>query len=64
MHYTPLFSGVRAGMFVRDAKARCPHLVTFPYDFEAYQEVNKVFYDHDLEIFTCVGLFLCLWMSL
>lgn len=30
--------GVRAGMFVRDAKARCPHLVIFPYDFEAYQE--------------------------
>ncbi|KAJ0965472.1 hypothetical protein J5N97_026610 [Dioscorea zingiberensis] len=36
--------GVRAGMFVRDAKARCPHLVIFPYDFEAYQEVADQFY--------------------
>lgn len=32
-------SGVKAGMFVRDAKACCPNLVTIPYDFEAYQEV-------------------------
>ncbi|KAL7002869.1 hypothetical protein U1Q18_004028 [Sarracenia purpurea var. burkii] len=30
--------GVRAGLFVRDAKALCPHLVIFPYDFEAYEE--------------------------
>lgn len=33
-------SGVRAGMFVRDAKALCPHLVIFPYNFKAYEEVN------------------------
>ena len=26
-------SGVRAGIFVRDDKALCPHLVIFPYDF-------------------------------
>lgn len=26
-------------MFVRDAKALCPHLVIFPYNFEAYEEV-------------------------
>ncbi|KAL6209867.1 hypothetical protein ACLB2K_020806 [Fragaria x ananassa] len=30
--------GVRAGMFVRDAKAHCPHLVILPYNFEAYEE--------------------------
>nr|XP_029122970.1 DNA repair protein REV1 [Elaeis guineensis] len=36
--------GVRAGMFVRDAKARCPHLVIVPYDFEAYEEVADQFY--------------------
>ncbi|KAI3413115.1 uncharacterized protein J3R85_016475 [Psidium guajava] len=36
--------GIRAGMFVRDAKARCPHLVIFPYNFEAYTEVADHFY--------------------
>ncbi|XP_059591918.1 DNA repair protein REV1 isoform X4 [Vitis vinifera] len=30
--------GVKAGIFVRDAKALCPHLVIFPYNFEAYEE--------------------------
>ncbi|GMH02833.1 hypothetical protein Nepgr_004672 [Nepenthes gracilis] len=37
--------GVRAGMFVRDAKALCPHLVIVPYNFEAYEEVADQFYD-------------------
>ncbi|XP_038706963.1 DNA repair protein REV1 isoform X2 [Tripterygium wilfordii] len=37
--------GVRAGMFVRDAKALCPQLVIFPYNFEAYEEVADRFYD-------------------
>lgn len=32
-------SGIRAGIFVRDAKALCPHLVILPYNFEAYEEV-------------------------
>ncbi|XP_076915898.1 DNA repair protein REV1-like [Bidens hawaiensis] len=36
--------GVRAGIFVRDAKACCPHLVIVPYDFEAYEEVADQFY--------------------
>ncbi|CAI8587304.1 unnamed protein product [Vicia faba] len=36
--------GIKAGMFVRDAKALCPHLVTFPYNFEAYVEVADQFY--------------------
>ncbi|XP_039158194.1 DNA repair protein REV1 [Eucalyptus grandis] len=36
--------GIRAGMFVRDAKACCPHLVIFPYNFEAYTEVADHFY--------------------
>ncbi|KNA05454.1 hypothetical protein SOVF_190090, partial [Spinacia oleracea] len=29
---------VKAGMFVRDAKDRCPHLEIVPYNFEAYEE--------------------------
>ncbi|KAJ4716214.1 DNA repair protein REV1 [Melia azedarach] len=37
--------GVRAGMFVRNAKALCPHLVIFPYNFEAYEEVADQLYN-------------------
>lgn len=36
--------GVRAGMFVRDAKACCPQLIIVPYDFKAYEEVADQFY--------------------
>lgn len=32
--------GISAGMFVRDAKALCPHLVILPYNFEAYEEAR------------------------
>ncbi|CAL1379581.1 unnamed protein product [Linum trigynum] len=37
--------GVKAGMFVRAAKARCPHLIIFPYNFQAYEEVADQFYN-------------------
>ncbi|KAL8156172.1 DNA repair protein REV1 [Apium graveolens] len=37
--------GVRAGIFVRDAKSICPDLVIVPYNFEAYEEVADQFYD-------------------
>ncbi|PON58092.1 DNA repair protein, Rev [Trema orientale] len=37
--------GVRAGMFVRDARSLCPHLVIIPYNFEAYEEVADQFYN-------------------
>ncbi|XP_074275494.1 DNA repair protein REV1 [Silene latifolia] len=37
--------GVKAGMFVRDAKARCPHLLIIPYNFKAYEEVADQFYN-------------------
>ncbi|KAG9129811.1 hypothetical protein Leryth_016033, partial [Lithospermum erythrorhizon] len=37
--------GVKAGMFVGDAKARCPHLSILPYNFEAYEEVADQFYN-------------------
>ncbi|KAL6514610.1 hypothetical protein OROGR_020189 [Orobanche gracilis] len=37
--------GVKAGMFVKDAKARCPQLVIVPYDFGAYETVADQFYD-------------------
>ncbi|XP_057249986.1 DNA repair protein REV1-like [Beta vulgaris subsp. vulgaris] len=32
-------------MFVRDAKARCPHLLIVLYNFEAYEEVADQFYN-------------------
>ncbi|XP_031381989.1 DNA repair protein REV1 isoform X1 [Punica granatum] len=37
--------GVKAGMFVKNAKALCPHLAILPYNFEAYEEVADQFYD-------------------
>ncbi|OMO63318.1 DNA-repair protein, UmuC-like protein [Corchorus olitorius] len=37
--------GIKAGMFVRDAKALCPQLVIVPYNFEAYEEVADQFYN-------------------
>ncbi|KAK7405827.1 hypothetical protein VNO78_07437 [Psophocarpus tetragonolobus] len=43
-NYPARIHGVRAGMFVRDAKALCPHLVIFPYNFGAYEEVADKFY--------------------
>ncbi|XP_014520842.1 DNA repair protein REV1 isoform X2 [Vigna radiata var. radiata] len=43
-NYPARSHGIRAGMFVRDAKALCPQLVIFPYNFEAYEEVADQFY--------------------
>ncbi|TQE12104.1 hypothetical protein C1H46_002307 [Malus baccata] len=52
--------GVKAGMFVRDAKAICPNLVIIPYDFEAYEEVADQFYDilHKVQAVSCDEAFL------
>ncbi|TXG64111.1 hypothetical protein EZV62_011105 [Acer yangbiense] len=35
----------KAGMFVRDAKALCPHLVILPYNFDLYEEVADQLYN-------------------
>ncbi|XP_029130864.1 DNA repair protein REV1 isoform X2 [Cajanus cajan] len=43
-NYPSRSHGIRAGMFVRDAKALCPQLLIFPYNFEAYEEVADQFY--------------------
>ncbi|KAL3814279.1 hypothetical protein ACJIZ3_015547 [Penstemon smallii] len=37
--------GVKAGMFVKDARTRCPQLVIVPYDFGAYEKVADQFYE-------------------
>ncbi|VFQ72083.1 unnamed protein product [Cuscuta campestris] len=44
-NYTARHYGVKAGMFVRDAKGLCPQLVILSYDFQAYEEVADKFYD-------------------
>jgi DNA repair protein REV1 len=33
--------GVRAGMFMSDAKRRCPGLLVAPYEFEKYEEISE-----------------------
>lgn len=32
--------GIRAGMMIADAKARCPALLVVPYEFEKYEEAS------------------------
>ncbi|GFQ07259.1 DNA repair protein rev1 [Phtheirospermum japonicum] len=44
-NYSARDHGVKAGMFVKDAKVRCPQLVIVPYDFGAYETVADQFYD-------------------
>jgi hypothetical protein len=41
--------GIKAGMLIRDAKARCPHLTVVPYNFDAYGEVYLLVY-HDWSV--------------
>jgi DNA repair protein REV1 len=33
--------GVAAGMFMGEAKRRCPELIVVPYDFEAYERITE-----------------------
>ncbi|KAL8540403.1 hypothetical protein ACS0TY_001857 [Phlomoides rotata] len=44
-NYTARGHGVKAGMFVKEAKTRCPELVFVPYNFGAYEMVADQFYD-------------------
>ncbi|KAE8698588.1 DNA repair protein REV1 [Hibiscus syriacus] len=44
-NYSARDYGIKAGMFVRDAKGLCPQLVILPYNFEAYEEVADKFYN-------------------
>jgi len=32
--------GIRAGMMIADAKARCPSLLVVPYEFDKYEEAS------------------------
>lgn len=33
--------GIRASMFIAEAKKRCPQLIVMPYQFEKYEEVSE-----------------------
>ncbi|XP_040361483.1 DNA repair protein REV1-like isoform X2 [Rosa chinensis] len=54
-NYSARDYGVRAAMFVRDAKALCPQLVIFPYDFEAYEEVHDYLYELPIKTLPGIG---------
>ena len=43
-NYVARRSGVRAGMFVRSAKQRCPGLQVLPYDFDRIKSVSEAIY--------------------
>lgn len=33
--------GIKASMFIAEAKKRCPHLVVMPYQFEKYEDISE-----------------------
>ncbi|OTB07532.1 hypothetical protein M426DRAFT_317836 [Hypoxylon sp. CI-4A] len=42
--------GVKNGMWMKRAKELCPELKVLPYDFPAYEEASKSFYESILEV--------------
>ncbi|KAI0013383.1 impB/mucB/samB family protein [Xylariaceae sp. FL0662B] len=42
--------GVKNGMWMKRAKELCPDLKVLPYDFPAYEEASKLFYESILEV--------------
>ncbi|KAI1767567.1 impB/mucB/samB family protein [Hypoxylon sp. FL1150] len=42
--------GVKNGMWMKTAKELCPDLKVLPYDFPAYEEASKLFYESILEV--------------
>uniref|UniRef100_A0A383W0I0 DNA polymerase kappa n=1 Tax=Tetradesmus obliquus TaxID=3088 RepID=A0A383W0I0_TETOB len=43
-NYEARACGIRAGMFMSDAKARCPGLLVVPYEFDKYEEISEQVY--------------------
>ena len=37
--------GVKAGMWLDEAKRLCPEIQTIPYDFDEYRRVSKLFFE-------------------
>lgn len=50
-------------MFVRDAKALCPQLVTVSYDFKAYEEV-PIFFQLRYKYIHSELAYKCLWFMI
>ncbi|KAI5820457.1 DNA polymerase IV, partial [Pyronema omphalodes] len=44
-NYIAREKGVKNGMWLEQARKLCPSLVTLPYDFEAYKEASRIFYE-------------------
>lgn len=40
-NYEARKAGIRAGMFIGEAKRRCPHLVVMPYTFDKFEEISE-----------------------
>lgn len=40
-NYTARQFGIHAGMFISEAKRRCPNLVVMPYLFEKFEEISE-----------------------
>lgn len=63
-----MLAGVKAGMFVKEAKTRCPELVIVPYDFGAYEMVMiSLDQFNDLDgyesVFRSSCSIICMWVS-
>ena len=43
--YEARSKGVRNGMFLGTARAKCPELICVPYYFESYRTVSQKFYE-------------------
>jgi DNA repair protein REV1 len=39
-NYEARAAGVGAGMFISEAKRRCPELVVVPYEFDRYEDIS------------------------
>lgn len=49
-NYPARKSGVKNGMWMKRARELCPDLKILPYDFPAYEEASRLFYESILEI--------------
>jgi len=37
--------GIKNGMWVHQAKEKCPSVIVMPYDFEEYRRISKLFFE-------------------
>lgn len=51
--------GIRAGMFISEAKKRCPSLIVVPYEFDKYESISEKVYRILLRYTCCVQPLSC-----